>query len=152
MTGRFGTMPGRWAWRPPGTEVCGKGEFEMSASIFSKKLQKKGMTALAFCFFSGILKANGCGNPEHTAAVAPVNGGDSHTNFDDFIESVGRSFCSGVTVCTFTTPTGSFFVSGVVTGGKSHNSTHRRLKCLHAPTTSAPDTPPHVSPARWRPG
>lgn len=117
-----------------------------------EKFQKKGAVALAFCSFSAILKANGCGNPEDKAAVAPQGGGSLNIFDDSFFESVGRTLC-GVTLSTFTTPAGSFFVSGVVTGGKSlEDLRQRRLTCVHAPTTSAKDTPPHVFPVRWRPG
>lgn len=117
-----------------------------------KKYQKKGAVALAKCALGCYIMSNGCGNPA-TAAVAPVIGGDSQTTiFDDFyFESVGRTLC-GVTVATFTTPAGSFFVSGVVTGEKSHKQSYRRLKCSNAPTLSATDNPPHVFPVRWRPG
>lgn len=117
-----------------------RGEFEMTANNFFKKFAKKGMTALAFCQFSGILKANGCGSPEPTAAVAPVMGGDSIKIFDDFIESVGRCFCTGVSVGASSTPAGSFFVPDVEVGGKSYKLTNRRLKCTNATTRSATDT------------
>ena len=126
---------------------------------FGEKLAKKSGNTLAFCSFSAILKANGCGNPA-IAAVAPHRGGSLNI-FDDFFESVGRTLC-GVSIATFTTPAGSFFVSGVVTGGKSLKLSNRRLKCVHAPTTDTPSanspsttdvtTIPHVFPVRWRPG
>jgi hypothetical protein len=114
------------------------------------KFEKNLKPALAFSFSSAILKANGCGNPA-IAAVAPHLGGFLNIFDDSFFESVGRTLC-GVSIATFTTPAGSFFVSGVVTGGKSLKLSNRRLKCTHAPTTSAKDTPPHVFPVRWRPG
>lgn len=112
----------------------------MSVNKIFKKNEKKGMTALAFCQFSGILKANGCGSPEPVAAVAPVKGGDSQTTiYDDFyFESVGRCICTGVTTGTSSTPAGSFFVPDVEVGGKSNKLTSRRLKCVNAPTTDTP--------------
>jgi hypothetical protein len=104
------------------------------------KFEKNLKTALAFSFYGAILKANGCGNPVPIAAVAHQLGGSLNI-FDDFFESVGRCVCTGVTIGTFSTPAGSFFVSGVETGGKSHKLTNRRLKCVNAPTTpSAKDT------------
>lgn len=113
----------------------------MHADNFFKKIAKKGMTALAFFHFSGILKANGCESPVAQAAVAPQWGGSLNILFDDFFESVGRCFCTGVTCATSLTPAGSFFVSDVRVGGKSLNSSTRRLKCANAPTTrSATDT------------
>lgn len=112
----------------------------MAANVFFKKIAKKGMTALAFCSFSAILKANGCESPA-IAAVAPKRGDSLNILFDDFFESVGRCICTGVSIATSLTPAGSFFVSDVRVGGKSLKLSNRRLKCVHAPTTpSATDT------------
>ena len=116
------------------------------------KFEKNLKPALAFCSFSAILEANGCGSPEDKAAVAPQRGGSLNI-FDDSFEPVGRTLC-GVTLSTSSTPAGSFFVPDVEVGGKSlKDLRQRRLTCVHAPTTpSAKDTPPHVFPVRWRPG
>lgn len=98
-----------------------------------KKISKKISQNTAFRFDKsescGILCNIGCGNP-YTAGAAAVKGGDLQKFYGDsaFDESAGRTSLCDATVYAFTTPAGSFFVPGVVTGGKSRkNSIHRRL-------------------------
>jgi hypothetical protein len=77
-----------------------------------------------------ILNSIGRGNLMQTAGVASVMGGNSLNKSltVSSCEPVGRCICTGVTVCTFSTPAGSFFVSGVETGEKiqTKNLTNRR--------------------------
>ena len=123
--------------------------------IFEKNSQNA-VSGFDFSGKCGILCTIGCGNP-YTAGAAAVNGGDLQKFYgDSAFESAGRTLC-GATVYAFTTPAGSFFVPGVVTGRKSRkNSIHRRLeKCktilqtlnrtLFSPIFTA-TTPPGVCP------
>ena len=123
-----------------------------------KKSAKKAGLSLDFSEKCGILYTIGCGNP-YTAGAAAVKGGDLQKFYGDsvYFESAGRTSLCDATVYAFTTPAGSFFVPGVVTGGKSRkNSIHRRLeKCktilqtlnrtLFSPIFTA-TTPPGVCP------
>ena len=174
MTGRFGNTHRRSSWGLlPGRKmklqvftaadkICATFQGDALLTL-GHKFDKNLKTALAFCSFSAILKANGLGTPVYEAAVAPVMGGDSlKTFFDDsFFESVGRCFCTGVTSYTCSNPAGSFFVPDLELRGKSKKtlyeggSSWKTLKFSSDFTsTISPSTTdvPTVFPVRWRPG
>lgn len=89
-----------------------------------------------------ILGVIGCGNLMYTAAVATVNGDNfqKKSNTDSLynFESAGRTLC-GVTVYTFSTPAGSFFVPTVESWGKSQDLIHRRLELCNTVLHTATD-------------
>ena len=89
-----------------------------------------------------ILGVIGCGNLMYTAAVATVNGDNfqKKSNTDSLynFESAGRTLC-GVTVDTFSTPAGSFFVPTVESWGKSQDLINRRLELCNTVLHTATD-------------
>jgi hypothetical protein len=79
------------------------------------------MKPLDFFKNCATLSGIGCGSPMQTAGIASVNGGESQNIFFAVslcFEPAGRTLC-GVTVCTSSTPAGSFFVQDVEVLGKS---------------------------------
>ena len=86
----------------------------------SLKIEQISDLVLANLLSGAILSSIGCGSLMQTAAVVSVKGGNSgNIFFEQIFESVGRCICTGVTVCTSSTPAGSFFVPDVEVRGKS---------------------------------
>ena len=126
-----------------------------------KKISQNAVSGFDFSGKCGILCAIGCGNP-YQAGAAAVKGGDLQKFYGDslYFESAGRTSLCDATWYAFTTPAGSFFVPGVVTGEKSHQDLiPRRLeKCktilqtlnrtLFSPifTATTPDRSVSISP------
>jgi hypothetical protein len=121
-----------------------------------KKISQNTLFGFDFSGKCGILCTIGCGNP-YEAGAAAVKGGDLQKFYGDSVfESAGRTLCDA-TSYAFTTPAGSFFVPGVVTGGKSHQDLIRRRlelcktilrtvnRTLFSPIFTA-TTPPGVCP------
>ena len=79
-----------------------------------------------------ILGGIGCGNLVSKAAACHRQGGElpnNHFAVSLNVEPVGRYICTGVTLDTFSTPAGSFFVSGVETGEKSDTKNLIQRRC-----------------------
>lgn len=77
----------------------------------------------------------GCGSPVQTAGGVTVNGDNSlYKTFPDswvYSESVGCILCS-VTVCTSSTPAGSFFVPDVEVREKGRKNIQTGALSMHA--------------------
>lgn len=83
---------------------------------------------------NAILGGIGCGNlVSQEAACHRQDGELLNNNFAVSlnIEPAGRYICTGVTWDTFSTPAGSFFVSGVETGEKSDTKNLIPRRCAH---------------------
>ena len=81
---------------------------------------------LTYSHSDAIFCVIGCGSPVQTAAVATVTGGILLKNQKQaycIVLSLSGALLCGVTVCTSSTPAGSFFVPDVEVWGKSRNKT-----------------------------
>ena len=78
-----------------------------------------------------ILGGIGCGSLIQTAAACHRQGGNLLNNIftGSFFEPVGRYICTGVTVCTSSTPAGSFFVPDVEVRGKILAKPYKQKVC-----------------------
>ena len=119
--------------------VADKTTFAVKMKKISKNSQNSALNT-AFVFAKSqndaILCSIGRGNPMPTAGAVTVKGGElpENANADSycFVESAGRTLC-GVTVGTFSTPAGSFFVPTVESREKSLDKiTNRRLELCKA--------------------
>jgi hypothetical protein len=88
---------------------------------YLKNFAQNTVSGFDFSGKCGILCSVGCGNPMSVAEAAAVNGGEllEKSNIVDSIFGSAGCALRNVTTDTITTPAGSFFVPGVVTGGKS---------------------------------